>query len=50
MVLLEEQIALSDRLVRRPTRDDREEVLPVLLGDDGNILAIVEMIPVECAD
>ncbi len=47
MVSLEEQIPRGTRLLRRPTRDEREDDLPELRDEDGRVVALVEMIPVD---
>jgi hypothetical protein len=45
MVSLEEQMSKTCRLVRRPTRDDREDERAQLVDEDGRVVALVEEIP-----
>ncbi len=47
VIPLREQIPYRLRLVRRPSRDSREDDLPELRDEDGRVLAIVEEIPVD---
>lgn len=45
---LTEQIPERLKLIRRPTRDEREDACPLLADDTGRVMAIVEEIPADC--
>jgi hypothetical protein len=47
MVSLQEQIPKGAKLIRRPSRDEREDECPQLVDDTGRVLAIVEEIPAD---
>jgi hypothetical protein len=47
MVSLADQIPQSLQLIRRPSRDEREDECPQLVDDTGRVLAIVEEIPAD---
>lgn len=45
MTLLQEQIPERLRLIRRPTRDEREDECAQLVDETGRVIAVVEEIP-----
>lgn len=47
MVSLQEQIPYRMKLIRRPSRDEREDDLVELRDEDGRTLALVEEIPAD---
>ncbi len=47
MAPLQEQIPMAMRLIRRPTRDEREESYAELRTEDGRVVAKVELMPVD---
>jgi hypothetical protein len=47
MVSIQEQIPKGTRLIRRPSRDEREDDLPELRTEDGRTIAVVEEIPTD---
>jgi hypothetical protein len=48
MLHLQNQIPQSYTLVRRPSRDEREDALPEVRDEDGRVMAVVEEIPADC--